>query len=118
MTFRLGSWERVPIRLSVKPSLRYSLLASAVALTKGSTAIESTLPVWAFARRKYAPAATATSTMATAPAARNLRILRAGATAGIDEALADAAAMAAADERPESRSRFRRARSVRKSAAL
>ena len=33
-----GSCERVPIRLSVSPSLRYSLLGSEVAFTKGSTA--------------------------------------------------------------------------------
>ena len=40
ITFTLGSCESVPIKLSVKPSLKYSLFGSAVALTNGRTAIE------------------------------------------------------------------------------
>ena len=47
ITFVSGSRERELIRLSVRPSLRYSLLASAVEFTNGSTAIESILPALA-----------------------------------------------------------------------
>lgn len=52
ITFRSRSLDKVPIELSVKPSLRYSLFASAVAFTKGSTAIELTLCVAPLPRMK------------------------------------------------------------------
>src|SRR6266498_579186 len=117
MTFRLGNRERVPIRLSVRPSLRYSLLESLVALTKGNTAMESTLPAVDLPRRKYQPPAIAMTTTAATPAQRYLRkaLVPAGAAAipdadPDDKALAGTAALC---ERPESRSRFSRARSVR-----
>ena len=41
ITLRSGTCDSVLIRLSVRPSLRYSLFASVVAFTKGSTASES-----------------------------------------------------------------------------
>src|SRR5689334_21096084 len=110
MTLRSASCERLLIRLSVKPSLRYSFFASAVALTKGSTAMDSTLLVWYFPRRKYAPAPAATTTIAATQAIKYLleRPTR------MNEELANGTALAAIevlDERPESRSRFRRFRS-------
>jgi hypothetical protein len=40
MTARLGSCERLLIRLSVMPSLRYSVLGSLLALTNGNTATD------------------------------------------------------------------------------
>src|SRR2546425_6288223 len=40
MTARFGICERLLIRLSVMPSLRYSVLGSLLALTKGNTATE------------------------------------------------------------------------------
>src|ERR1700693_2345907 len=41
VTERLGNCERLLIRLSVIPSLRYSVLESLLAFEKGKTAIES-----------------------------------------------------------------------------
>src|SRR5947207_12770688 len=120
MTFMFGSCESVPIRLSVRPSLKYSLLESLVALTKGNTAMESTLPA-VVPRKKYQPQAIAITTTAASAGQRYLRraLVAIGAAAGAaeldDNALAGTAALC---ERPESRSRFRRARSVRRSAAF
>src|SRR6266436_5803735 len=44
VTERLGNCERLLIRLSVIPSLRYSVLGSLLAFEKGKTAIESIRP--------------------------------------------------------------------------
>src|SRR5437899_2683892 len=122
MTFMFGSCDSVPIRLSVRPSLKYSLFESLVALTKGNTAMESTLPGADFPRKKYQPQAIAMTTTAATPAHKYLRkalaAIGAAAVAGDeldDKALAGTAALC---ERPESRSRFRRAKSVRRSAAF
>src|SRR5204862_2797014 len=42
-----GSWEKLLMRLSVKPSLKYSAFAALLALANGSTASESMgLPRW------------------------------------------------------------------------
>ena len=41
MTFRPGSCERLFIRLSLRPSERYSISLSAVVFVNGNTAIES-----------------------------------------------------------------------------
>src|SRR5882672_5995645 len=107
MTFRSGNCESELIRLSVRPSLRYSLPGSAVALTKGSTAIEEIFLLPDAPRRKYAVAVAATNNTAATPAIKYLR-LRTGAVAGVETA---PSATTALDERPESRSRFSRARS-------
>ena len=40
-TLRFGNWDRVFVRLSVMPSLRYSVFGSAATLAKGNTASES-----------------------------------------------------------------------------
>src|ERR1700691_6399551 len=120
ITLRAGNCESVLIRLSVRPSLKYSLPESAVALTKGSTAMdvifwESDLP-----RHQKNAAAAAIARTATIAKARALCERTGEATAGTDAALEDdmALASAALAERPESRSRLRRARSERRSAAL
>src|SRR5208282_1096236 len=123
MTLRLGSCERALMRLSVKPSLRYSLLGSVVALTKGRTAMEVTFWVSDFPRVMYTVrAAAASSTMAAIAPISFLSELAGGGTVIEDEEMAAGAAMLlTADEledRPESWSRLRRARSVRRSAAL
>src|ERR1700678_630548 len=119
ITLRLGSWESVPIKLSVKPSLRYSLLGSAVALTKGRTAIELICCVCDFPRTKYTVAEIKTTVKTAEMLAINFREERAGAAAaGIDEeetALASTATPL--PDLPESKSRFSRARSVPRSAA-
>src|ERR1700688_2178126 len=86
ITFRSGSCESVLMRLSVKPSLRYSLFGSAVALTKGNTAMELTLWVSDFPRRKYiADAATAISNTAAKAAASILRDWLGAAAVGTEE---------------------------------
>src|ERR1700694_1742509 len=124
MTLRSGSWERVLIKLSVRPSLRYSLPGSAVAFMKGRTAMELILAASDRPRRKYTGAAAIIRNAAT-PATRYLRERVVGAAAGMedepgdDEPGDDAATEAGAEgERPESKSRFSRARSVRMSAAV
>src|ERR1700739_1319104 len=121
-TLRFGSCESVLIRLSVRPSLRYSLPESAVALTKGSTAMDVIFSEADLERsQKKLAAAAMTRIAATNESAKILRERAGEGAAVIDEALADEvelASAAALDERPESRSRFRRARSERRSAAL
>src|SRR5712692_2171323 len=121
MTLRSGSCESVLIKLSVRPSLRYSLPGSVVALTKGRTAIELIFSVSGRPRNKYAPAASATNATATIPPTRYTRD-RLGAAAGMKAEEPEAAmkllAAEALDDRPESVSRFKRARSARSSAAL
>src|SRR5438445_6458449 len=128
ITLKFGSCESVPIKLSVNPSLRYSLFGSAVAFTKGSTASDVTFGASDLPRSKYAPAAPATLSTTTAmPAIAYLLELLETAAAGIEPELAAAADVLAEDalaevaalpERPESRSRFSRAKSLRRSAAL
>src|SRR5580704_5111197 len=123
MTLKLGSCDSVPIRLSVKPSLRYSLFGSPVALTKGRTAMELTVRFSDAWRTKYTPTAAATASSTTpAPMATFVRE-RTGTTTGGAEAAAAELELTlltpeALDECPKSKSRFRRARSVRRSAAL
>src|SRR4030095_17130 len=133
--------ERVPIRLSVRPSLRYSLLGSEVAFTNGSTAMDEIFPRSPRLRATKIPAATATRPSAAPPATRYFReppgegaLPEAAAAGATDEAdlapsaevagparpVGEAAAprtVATLPDRPESRSRFSRARSARKSAA-
>ena len=58
------------IRLSVRPSLRYSLFASDVAFTNGNTAIELTFPAPADLCRINRTAAPAIRRAATIPATR------------------------------------------------
>src|ERR1700674_1009426 len=128
ITLRSGASDKVPIRLSVRPSLRYSLLASAVAFTKGKTAIESIFLVRAadFEYSQYAVVTTA-ATISTA-ATLNIKGLRDRTGVGADVALetrtpestvtAGGGAGCAADVRPESKSRFRRVSCELRSAAL
>src|SRR5579863_4372559 len=123
MTLKLGSCESVPIRLSVKPSLRYSLFGSPVALTNGNTAMELTVRLSDAWRTKYTPTAAATASSTTpAPMATFLREKPSATTAVAEAAAAELEVTLlteeALDECPKSKSRFRRARSVRRSAAL
>src|SRR6266849_797315 len=69
MTARFGTWDRLLIRLSVSPSLRYSVLGSLPALTKGSTATdEISCPALRPRHKKAAGKASAsTATPATEP---------------------------------------------------
>src|SRR5450631_1598734 len=87
ITLRSGTCDRVPIRLSVRPSLRYSLFASAVAFTKGKTAMDSIFLVLAadLEYSKYAAVATA-ATIRTA-ATLNVKNLRDRTGLGADVAL-------------------------------
>src|SRR5262249_30200421 len=132
ITFMSGKCERVPIRLSVKPSLRYSLLGSEVAFTNGSTAMDEIFPPSDLLRARYIQAtAKRTTTSAAKPAMTYLREPTAEVAkpeplaAGVTEevAAADAAAAVVATEealasvatlpdRPVSKSRFSRARSA------
>src|SRR5271165_4155454 len=116
MTFMPGRRESALIRLSVNPSLRYSLFASAVAFTKGRTAIEDTWLAPDFGRIQYAPAAITTTTAAR-PAQRGQRELFAGANVA-EEIAPEVWETSAAEDLPESRSRFRRDKSARRSAAF
>src|ERR1700719_3136234 len=108
MTLSSGSCDRALIRLSVSPSLKYSLAGSPVAFTKGNTATESILLACGLPRRKYAariPAAI--STNAPRPKATYLRgdggvVTDAELTTVWEETLA----AEAAETRAASRSRF------------
>src|SRR5712692_805934 len=66
MTARFGTWERLLIRLSVRPSLRYSVLGSLPALTKGSTATDEIS--WPPLRPRHRKAADKISASTAAPA--------------------------------------------------
>src|SRR5437879_6468510 len=119
MTFMLGSCEREPIKPSVRPSPKYSLLGSEVALTKGSTAMEVICCVSDLPRTKYTPATAATTKTATMPATQYFRERPTVLAAGEDADAGTATAAESLDERPpDSMSRLSRARSVRRSAAL
>jgi len=97
-------------------------------IRKGSTASDVTFFASNLPRSKYAPAAPATPSTTTAMVAITyFRELLETAAAGIEPELAAAADVLAEDalaevaalpERPESRSRFSRAKSLRRSAAL
>src|SRR5271169_2144172 len=100
MTLMFGSCERVPIRLSVKPSLRYSLLGSDVALTKGSTAMDVICGAAALVRQYQIPAAATAMSRTTIAAAQPLGIEVLGLAAGDT-----------ATDFPDSVSRFSRFRS-------
>src|ERR1700732_5310188 len=74
MTLRSGNCDSVLMRLSVRPSLRYSLLGSDVAFTKGSTATESIFLVSDRPCSRYtAAAAAATIASADTLNAKSLR---------------------------------------------
>src|SRR5215831_19455417 len=113
-----GKRESELIRLSVRPSLRYSLFASEVAFTKGNTAIEPIL-LAALARcQKYVPATAATIRTPTIEATRYFLEIGAAVTLGVDPEAGDAGLGAtvalepdAVTLRPESKSRFNRLRS-------
>src|SRR5438552_12798303 len=78
MTARFGTWDRLLIRLSVSPSLRYSVLGSLPALTKGRTASEE-ISCWLLRRRdRKTAAATSASIKATARPATQRRLPEAG----------------------------------------
>src|SRR5215469_8363130 len=141
-TAKLGNCERLLIRLSVRPSLKYSVLGSPVTLVKGNTASESSELVDRATNQRYAlnPSApsiasrtarpvsnallcrmnnpTATSVSELAPLAS---MLVAAAGEGPEGELKPASAAAvpedAAIEWPEFVSLFRRCRSARMSAA-
>src|SRR5437899_12649365 len=82
MTARFGPWDRLLIRLSVSPSLRYSVLGSLLALTKGRTASEE-ISCWLLRRRdRKTAAATSASTKATARPATQRRLPEAGTASG------------------------------------
>src|ERR1700722_6309586 len=101
ITLRSGICESVLIRLSVRPSLRYSLPASAVAFTKGSTAMELIFLLSSLRpRRKEAARKAGASTMtAIAPEIKYLRLDLGGVAesgapmaAGIEDQLASCGA--------------------------
>src|ERR1017187_269038 len=141
MTARFGICERLLISPSVRPSLRYSLLGSLLALTKGNTAIDE-ISCW-LVRLRYRtkPSTANTRTSATAGPAIQRRLGFVGATTdpeagtegalelpavlacapptiGVWAATGDACSVAAATAlRFESVSRFSRCRSARISAA-
>src|SRR5882724_1876991 len=75
-----GNCESVPIRLSVNPSLKYSLLGSAVAFTNGRTAIELTLLPSDLPRTRYTPAAAIATTAAATPVIKYFRDAALGVT--------------------------------------
>src|SRR5207244_5151920 len=82
MTARFGRGDRQLIRLAVSPSLRYSVLGSLLALTKGRTASEE-ISCWLLRRRdRKTAAATSASTKATARPAIQRRLPEAGTASG------------------------------------
>src|SRR5690348_15928569 len=74
-----GNCDKVLIRSSVNPSLRNSLLLSEVALTNGSTAIESMFFPGA-PRHRYAPTAAAITRIAATAPIQYLRLDRGAGT--------------------------------------
>src|SRR5260370_36880696 len=91
-TARLGSCERLLMRLSVNPSLKYSLFGSAVTLAKGRTASESMLEPEPGTSQRYAPKPKpANARMATAAAVRKVFLWRAKRLTAICESEAAAA---------------------------
>jgi len=102
ITFRLGSCERLLMRLSEMPSLKYWTSGSPVRLSNGRTAIESTGSLAEGMRRTPAvPSAAKAMRAATAASGRRF----------FGEAFA-------ARLVPDSRSLFKLRRSTRSSAAL
>jgi hypothetical protein len=119
MTLRSGNCEMALIRLSVSPSLKYSLPGSPVAFTNGNTATESILLVCDLPRRKCAARIAAPiSTSKISAAATYFRVEAAWIEPEGVEVAGESPAAEAPEIRPESRSRFSRARSDRISAAL
>src|SRR5438552_10645735 len=97
MTARFGTWDRLLIRLSVSPSLRYSVLGSLPALTKGRTASEE-ISCWLLRRRdRKTAAATSASTKATARPAIQRRLPEAGTASGPRTRIWGAVALPAVD---------------------
>src|ERR1700680_3881197 len=60
MTRSLGIWDRLSIKLSVMPSLRYSVFGSPPTFTNGNTAMESICEVLALERQYQITAAAMT----------------------------------------------------------
>src|SRR5437016_2766282 len=97
MTARFGTWDRLLIRLSVSPSLRYSVLGSLLALTKGRTASEE-ISCWLLRRRDRKTAvATSASTKATARPAIQRRLPAAGTASGPETRIWGAVALPVVD---------------------
>src|SRR5579864_7068823 len=106
MTLRSGNCESVLIRLSVRPSPRYSLLGSAVALTKGKTAIELIFCACGRPRNKNIEPAITSKIAAMVPEIKYIRDRLGTAAAGTDEeepeAMTAPPAAEVLDTRPES----------------
>src|SRR5438132_5446913 len=97
MTARFGTWDRLLIRVSVSPSLRYSVLGSLPALTKGRTASEE-ISSWLLRRRdRKTAAATSASTKATARPAIQRRLPEAGTASGPETRIWGAVALPVVD---------------------
>src|SRR5262249_8689171 len=104
------TWERLLIRLSVMPSLRYSVLGSELEFTKGSTASDSIAGPPRSPENANHPATARTPT--TTAAAAQAALLRSQRQFFADGPPARTAA------RFDSVSRLNRARSARRSDAL
>src|SRR5215471_6204999 len=142
MTARFEIWERLLIRLSVRPSLRYSLLGSLLALTKGKTAKDEISCEALRLRNRKAPAPANTSAIHIAKLAIQRNLLLTGATTPVvgiwvaaelpvasvvaipvvgtwvATGACSVAATTALTPRLESVSRFKRCKSARISAAI
>src|SRR5207249_8734634 len=99
--------ERLSIRLWLMPSLRYSVLGSGLAFTKGRTAIESMAPVFR-ANRKKAVAAMAAARAMAAYIAQPGNLRRGAGAAGVKRVV-----MVPVVKRPDSVSRLNLFRSAR-----